>query len=113
MRNERKRTITLDLLATGRMVRVYFTPDTEGAVVPEGYKGQDAMALDFGRRAPTPIDDLECGPDAISGTLCFGGDYFWCSVPWEAVVAVEPHGETPAARAWNPTVIQGGKGAPN
>ena len=99
----------LEALATGRMVRVAFTVDTEGVVVPEGYRNQDAMALDFGRNAPTPITDLECGPDAISGTLRFGWEFVWCSVPWEAVVGIEAHGETPAARAWKPTVIKGGK----
>ena len=59
MRSERKRMVVLELLATGRMVRVAFTPDSEGVVVPDHLKELDALALDFGRHAPTPIDDLK------------------------------------------------------
>jgi hypothetical protein len=106
---ERKRLRMLEALATGRMVRVFFTPDTEGVVIPEWIKDRDAAMLDFGRRAPTPITDLKCDQNGISGTLRFGGDYIWCSIPWLAVVTIEAHGPTPAARAWTLPVIQGGK----
>jgi stringent starvation protein B len=99
----------MEALATGRMVGVALTPATPGVVIPDQLMGQEAVVLDFGRRAPTPIEDLLCDAGGISGTLRFGGEYFWCSVPWAAVVAIAPHGPTPAQRAWNPTVIDGGK----
>ncbi len=99
--------IMLSALATGRMVRVTFTPATEGVVLPDHLLEQILVGLDFGCFAPTAITDLECTPAAISGTLRFGAEYFWCSVPWVAVVSINPIGPTQAQRAWNPTIIQG------
>lgn len=107
-RKEQTRTAVLQALATLRMVRIEFNPKHPGVVVPEDFKDRDQLALDFGRRAPTPIDDLKCDADGISGTLRFGDEYIWCSVPWEAIVWQAQHGPKPAARAWTPTVIDGG-----
>ena len=104
--------IMLSALATGRMVRVAFTPDSQGVVVPADFRSQLGMMLDFGYNAPQAIDDLVCNDVAISGTLHFGGvggGYFWCSVPWGAVVSIEAIGPTPAQRAWTPMVLDGGK----
>lgn len=109
MSNSDKRAAMLSLLDTGRMVRVLFATDTPGVDVPAWVKEQPVNALDFGRRAPTPIEDLVCDAGGISATLRFGGDYHWCSIPWEAVVGIAPHGPTPAQRAWNPAVLDGGK----
>lgn len=109
MKPEQKREATLQALATGRMVAVMLKTATEGVVIPEGLKDQEDLMLDFGRRAPTPIEDLVCDADGISGTLRFGEESFWCSVPWAAVVAIAPHGPPPAARAWSMTVPPAGK----
>lgn len=108
-RKDWNRTTVLQALATLRMVLIEFGPAYPGVVVPERFADKERLSLDFGRRAPTPIDDLECEADAISGTLRFGDEYFHCSIPWEAITAITPHGPKPAARAWNPTVIDGGK----
>ena len=73
------------------------------------------VALDWGRNAPTQIDDLKCTRAGLSGTLRFGTDYVWCAVPWESVVAIRAAKEAPAApaRSWTPVVLDGGKGLPN
>lgn len=109
MSNSAKRAAMLSLLDTGRMVRVVFTTATPGVEVPDWVKEQPVNALDFGRRAPTPICDLEVTDKAVSATLRFGAEYFLCVIPWEAVVGIAPFGPTAAQRAWNPTVIPGGK----
>lgn len=110
-RKQWNRTQVLQSLATLRMVQIEFGPAYPGVVIPDlyGIRTRERVALDFGRRAPTPIDDLECGPDAISGTLRFGDEYHWCSIPWEAITGITEHGPKPTARAWTPTVIDGGK----
>ncbi len=98
----------LQLLATGRMLRVTF--EQRHASVPSFCLDQlTPISLDFGRRAPTPIEDLEVTPEAISGTLRFGGAYHHCVIPWSAVYAIQLIGPAPAARAWNPVVLKGGK----
>lgn len=98
----------LQILATGRMMRVTFAAPL--SIVPEHLADAGGpIMLDFGRRAPTPIDDLEVTAQAISGTLRFGNLYHYCSIPWSAVYAIQAVGPAPAERAWVPTVIQGGK----
>jgi len=112
-KGERARAAIMEGLNKGYMVRVAFRLEAEGVVVPERFRGGEVLALDFGRNAPTPIMDLECTQEAISGTLRFGEGYRWCSVPWDAVVQVQLHGESTeesSAQRWTPTVIDGGKG---
>ncbi|KKN87478.1 hypothetical protein LCGC14_0259330 [marine sediment metagenome] len=99
----------LQLLATLRQVRFFVTPDAEGVTIPSHLKEEELVMLDFGRRAPIPIEDLKCDRDGISGTLKFGPEYFWCSVPWLAVVGIQKFGPTPAQRAWVPMVLTEGK----
>ncbi len=100
----------LQLLATGHMMRVTF--DQRLANVPSFCLDQlTPISLDFGRQAPTPIDDLEVTAEAISGTLRFAGAYHYCSVPWSAVYAIQLVGLAPAERDWTPFASkEGGKG---
>ena len=106
---QRTRVAVLQALATLRMVRIEFFTDADGVDIPARLRESPLVALDFGRRAPTPIDDLECTADAISGTLRFGDEWHHCSVPWDAIACFAELGPTPTARAWTPTVIKGGK----
>ena len=112
MRNHPMRASIMEILNSGRMVRVVLCPDARGVVVPERFRREETLALDFGRRAPTPIHDLECGLDALAGTLRFGDCYHWCSVPWDAIVGFLAFGESVRGKnvqRWKPTVIDGGK----
>jgi len=107
-------TLTSKVLATGAMVRIAFLVKVPGVIVPDHLSDNEALALDFGHFAPTPIKDLVCNEFGIGGTLRFGAEFVWCFIPWIAVVSVHKHGDEMAAPEpetprWTPTVIDGGK----
>ncbi len=110
MTNEEKREVVRDLILDGGVVRIVFNVQVADVVIPDNYLNQLRLALDFGLNGVEALTDLEVGDDAISATLRFKGDYIWCSIPWEAVIGVIPHGESKPLQtnAWKPELLKGG-----
>lgn len=70
------------------MIQVLFEP--ADATVPEDFKRQKHLMLEFGYVMPIPIPDLALDDHGISGTLSFPGRRpMWCMVPWTCVLEVQ------------------------
>ena len=86
-------TVLLELLARCPSVQVMFDARKPGVVVPAQLAALFHVILRFGYRVHPPIADLEVTDTAISGTLCFGGSYVHCTIPFSAIYAVQGDGE--------------------
>ncbi len=82
-----KKDIALALLEHGAIF-VHLDPRRDKVVVPQSYRAQPELVLQFGLNMRIPIPDLEVGDEAIAGTLSFARRPFWCWIPWEAVFAI-------------------------
>lgn len=69
-------------------VFVHLDPRIQGVVVPDGFRRQPELVLQFGLNMAVPIKDLEVDDEAVSGTLSFARRPFWVKVPWAAVYAL-------------------------
>lgn len=69
-------------------VFVELRPSAHDVRVPERFRTQERMVLQFGRDMPVAIPDLLVNAYAISGTLKFGGESHHCYVPWGAVCSL-------------------------
>jgi hypothetical protein len=58
---------------------------TQNSQVPEWLKTKDTINLDFGYDLPIPIPDMEVDDAGIRGTLAFGSERCYVSVPWTSV----------------------------
>jgi hypothetical protein len=56
--------------------------------VPQPFRAQAELVLQFGYQLRVPIPDLEVDEEGITGTLSFARRPFWCRVPWSAVYAI-------------------------
>lgn len=69
-------------------VFVHLDPRIQGVVVPDGFRRQPELVLQFGLNMAVPIKDLEVDDEAVSGTLSFARRPFWVKVPWAAIYAL-------------------------
>lgn len=82
-----KKDVATSLLEKGS-VFIHLDPRGEHVVVPQAFRVQQELVLQFGYQMNVPIPDLELDDEAISGTLSFARRPFWCRIPWDAVFAV-------------------------
>ena len=79
------------MLAKSEHVFVHINGLLEGKthklVVPERFKGQEQIVLQFGRNMPVPIPDIRFTSECLCGTLSFKGVPFWVCIPWNTVFA--------------------------
>jgi len=54
--------------------------------VPAGLKGKPQLSLNFSLRFG--IEDFEYDVEGVRATLSFGGQGYFCSIPWEAVYVI-------------------------
>lgn len=59
-----------------------------GVVVPDPFKTEAHLILQYGHDLPIPIPDLEIGDDGVRATLSFSRTAHPTLVPWAAVYAV-------------------------
>lgn len=59
-----------------------------GVVLPQHLYAQPTVVLELGWKLPVPIVDLALDSDGVRGTLSFGGNPWFCAVPWAAVRAI-------------------------
>jgi stringent starvation protein B len=69
-------------------VFVHLDPRIQGVVVPDGFRRQPELVLQFGLNMAVPIKDLDVDDEAVSGTLSFARRPFWVKVPWSAIYAL-------------------------
>lgn len=69
-------------------VFVHLDPRIQGVIVPDGFRRQPELVLQFGLNMAVPIKDLEVDDEAVSGTLSFARRPFWVKVPWSAIYAL-------------------------
>lgn len=67
---------------------VHLDPRRAHVVVPNQFRSQPELVLQFGYNLRVPIPDLEIDDEGIFGTLSFARRPFWCRIPWEAVFAI-------------------------
>ena len=69
-------------------VYVQLDPRREGVAVPEWFRSQPRLVLQYGFNMPVPIADLKVDERGISATLSFRQTPFATFVPWAAVFAM-------------------------
>jgi stringent starvation protein B len=82
-----KKDVALALLEQSS-VFIHLDPRRDKVVVPQTFREQPELVLQFGLNMRIPIPDLEVTDEAIAGTLSFARRPFWCWIPWEAVFAI-------------------------
>jgi stringent starvation protein B len=82
-----KKEVALALLEQSSIF-VHLDPRRDKVVVPQSYRSQPELVLQFGLNMRIPVPDLEVGEEGIAGTLSFARRPFWCWIPWEAVFAI-------------------------
>jgi len=87
--SEEKRKAALGILSYSWLtVHLRTNEDHSDLVIPAHLKRAKFIALQFGIDMPVPIPDMRVLPNAISGTLSYGGVSFWTSVPWSVIYAM-------------------------
>jgi hypothetical protein len=82
-----KKDVALALLEQSSIF-IHLDPRRDKVVVPQSFREQPELVLQFGLNMRIPIPDLEVTDEAIAGTLSFARRPFWCWIPWEAVFAI-------------------------
>lgn len=82
-----KKDVALALLEQSS-VFIHLDPRRDKVVVPQTFRDQPELVLQFGLNMRIPIPDLEVTEEAIAGTLSFARRPFWCWIPWEAIFAI-------------------------
>lgn len=82
-----KKDVALALLEQSSIF-LHLDPRRDKVVVPQSFREQPELVLQFGLNMRIPIPDLELTEEAIAGTLSFARRPFWCWIPWEAVFAI-------------------------
>lgn len=70
-------------------VFVHLDPRVEGVVVPPWLRKQPQLILQVGLDMAVPIVDLRVDERGVFGTLSFNRSPFPCTLPWEAVYAMQ------------------------
>jgi len=73
------------LLALG-VVQVHFDPRREDVHAPARLRSQPWLKLNFSMRYG--LRDFQITDDDVSATLSFGGQPYFCRVPWRTVFAI-------------------------
>ncbi|MBN1606735.1 MAG: hypothetical protein JW940_08880 [Polyangiaceae bacterium] len=82
-----KREVAVALLQTNS-VYVQLDPRHAAVRVPPWFKKQPRLVLQIGLNMAVPIRDLDVGEEALSCTLSFNRQPYFCFVPWKAVFAL-------------------------
>jgi stringent starvation protein B len=82
-----KREVAIALLQTNS-VFVQLDPRHAEVRVPPWFKKQPRLVLQIGLNMAVPIRDLDVGEAALSCTLSFNRQPFFCFIPWRAVFAL-------------------------
>lgn len=82
-----KKDVMLHLLETA-WVYVHLDPRCDGVVVPEYFRTQPRLVLQYGFNMPVPIQDLKVDERGISATLSFRQTPQATFIPWAAVFAL-------------------------
>jgi len=82
-----KKEVALALLERSR-VHVHLDPRKDGVIVPANFRKQAQLVLEIGLNMPVPIPDLRVDDGAMTCTLSFSRQPFYCVVPWPAVFAM-------------------------
>jgi stringent starvation protein B len=82
-----KREVAIALLQTNS-VFVQLDPRHAEVRVPPWFRKQPRLVLQIGLNMAVPIRDLDVGEEALSCTLSFNRQPFFCYVPWQAVFAL-------------------------
>jgi stringent starvation protein B len=82
-----KKEVALALLERSR-VHVHLDPRKDGVIVPVHFRKQAQLVLEIGLNMPVPIPDLRVDDGAMTCTLSFSRQPFYCVVPWPAVFAM-------------------------
>jgi stringent starvation protein B len=82
-----KKEVALALLERSR-VHVHLDPRKDGVIVPAHFRKQAQLVLEIGLNMPVPIPDLRVDDGAMTCTLSFSRQPFYCVVPWPAVFAM-------------------------
>ena len=75
-------------LLQGPSMLVHLDPRRDGVVVPQHFRRQPQLVLQFGMNLVVPIRDLDVNEEGLSGTLSFNRSPCWCYLPWSAVYAL-------------------------
>jgi len=59
-----------------------------GVLVPESFRNEAHLILQYGHDLPIPIPDLEIDEDGVRATLSFSRTAHRTSIPWTSVYAV-------------------------
>lgn len=84
---ETKQACALRLLQEGSIM-IYIDARRSGVLVPRHYRDNHKLVLQFAYDLPLPIRDLSITDHAISGTLSFNREPYWCTIPWSSVYAI-------------------------
>jgi hypothetical protein len=82
-----KKDVALALLEQSSIF-IHLDPRRDKVVVPQSFREQPELVLQFGLNMRIPIPDLEVTDEGIAGTLSFARRPFWCWIPWDAVFAI-------------------------
>lgn len=89
-------------LLEGPSVFIHLDPRAPGVKVPAWFQKQPQLVLQVGLNMAVQIPDLRVEDDAISCTLSFSRQPFWCYLPWPAVYALV--GEDGRGMIWHEDV---------
>lgn len=81
----RKRALIESGLGKGKLL-VHFDPRDAGVEVPEAFKSEPVLALNFSHHFPFANTSLT--PLALEATLSFSGERCWCAVPYGAIFCI-------------------------
>lgn len=76
----------------GGVASVYLDPRIRGVKVPERFRNQVPLVLNYSYRYHLADFDFEGG--SIVASLSFGGVPFQCVIPWDAVMGIGNQGES-------------------
>lgn len=95
-RAAQKRAMFAELLQEG-IAALHLDPRAPGVQVPARFVGQPQLVLNFSYRYR--LHDFEVDDQVVEATLSFGGQPFFCRLPWYAVFAVTNDGRD-KGRVW-------------
>jgi hypothetical protein len=92
--NSARHAKTLELLRTGKQIKLRINTITPGVLVPQNLSGTEDLCLQIGLNMRIPIPDLVLDDAGISGTLSFSYKPTFCVIPWQSLWGVDPDNGT-------------------
>ncbi len=80
-----KKSIFSEALENG-IATLYLDPRVEGVKVPDRFKGNDTLTLDYSYNYG--LDDFQFDDACVVASLSFNRQPFQCVIPWEAVFGI-------------------------